>query len=782
MVYGNAEKGRAPVGAFIEEVNKYPGLLEIIESIDGLVNKRGQHASGVILYNNLPYETGAIMRSPNGDLTTQFSLHEAEAAGDVKYDFLVTEICDKITSCIDLLQKDNILDNNKSLREIYDEYLHPSVINLEDNKLWDALGNGSVLDVFQFSTGVGLATAKQVKPTNPTEMTSANAIMRLMGEKGKERPLDRFCRLKNNINEWYMEVKRRGLSDEEIKILEPYYLPRFGVPALQEDLMEICMDEKIAHFSLKEANAARKTVAKKHMEEIPTLKEKFISQCPNQNFGEYVWETTMGPQMGYSFSLPHSLAYSFVGIQTLYLATNFPSIYWNCACLIVNAGGADLLDADDVVVDINDDENVEEVVEDEPKKKKNKSVNYGKISAAIGETKSKGIIVLPPDINKSDLIFKPDLNRNAIIYGMKGINRIGINLVLEIFAHRPYTSIEDFLSKVKINKPQMTNLLKAGAFDELYNGDRIAIMDKYINMIADKKKRITLQNMNMLATKNLIPEEYDFEKRLFFFNKYIKRKGNRDEKNYFIDKIAYDFYTKHYDENILTDIIVNGDDINAKISQIKWDNIYDKGMNPIRAWMKANQEEILTTLNNSLVEEMREKYAAGTLSSWEMDSLGFYYHEHELANLKTEAYDIINYNILPEEPEVEREFTTKDNSVITMFRISRIAGTVIDKDKNKSSVTLLTPTGVVVVKVWKNQFAAWDKQISERGIDGKKHVKEKSWFTRGNKLIITGIRRGDNFVPKKYKSTTYPLFEKINALDEKGFITESATERMEAAV
>ena len=782
MVYGNAEKGRAPVGAFIEEVNKYPGLLEIIESIDGLVNKRGQHASGVILYNNLPYETGAIMRSPNGDLTTQFSLHEAEAAGDVKYDFLVTEICDKITSCIDLLQKDNILDNNKSLREIYDEYLHPSVINLEDNKLWDALGNGSVLDVFQFSTGVGLATAKQVKPTNPTEMTSANAIMRLMGEKGKERPLDRFCRLKNNINEWYIEVKRRGLSDEEIKILEPYYLPRFGVPALQEDLMEICMDEKIAHFSLKESNAARKTVAKKHMEEIPTLKEKFISQCPNQNFGEYVWETTMGPQMGYSFSLPHSLAYSFVGIQTLYLATNFPSIYWNCACLIVNAGGADLLDADDVVVDINDDENVEEVAEDEPKKKKNKSVNYGKISAAIGETKSKGIIVLPPDINKSDLIFKPDLNRNAIIYGMKGINRIGINLVLEIFAHRPYTSIEDFLSKVKINKPQMTNLLKAGAFDELYNGDRIAVMDKYINMIADKKKRITLQNMNMLATKNLIPEEYDFEKRLFFFNKYIKRKGNRDEKNYFIDKIAYDFYTKYYDESLLTDIIVNGDDINAKISQIKWDNIYDKGMNPIRAWMKGNQEEILSTLNNSLVEEMRAKYAAGTLSSWEMDSLGFYYHEHELANLKTEVYDIIDYNILSEEPEVEREFTTKDNSVITMFRISRIAGTVIDKDKNKSSVTLLTPTGVVVVKVWKNQFAAWDKQISERGIDGKKHVKEKSWFTRGNKLIITGIRRGDNFIPKKYKSTTYPLFEKINTLDERGFITESATERMEVAV
>lgn len=784
VVYGNEEKDRKPVQAFVEEVNKYPGLLEIIQSISGLVNKRGQHASGVMIYNNSPFETNAIMRSPNGDLTTQFELHDSDLMGDVKYDFLVTEICDKITTTIELMQKDNILDKNKSLRSIYDEYLHPSKMNLNNNKLWENLGEGNVLDVFQFSTGVGLATAKQVKPQNPIEMTSANAIMRLMGEKGKERPLDRYCRLKNNINEWYTEVKKRGLCDEEIKTLEPYYLPRFGVPALQEDLMLICMDDNIAHFTLKEANAARKTVAKKHMEEIPALKEKFISQCPNRNFGEYVWETTMGPQMGYSFSLLHSLAYSFVGIQTLYLATNYPVIYWNCACLIINAGGADLLDADDVVVNDNSsDEVIEEVEVDEEekkKKKKNKSVNYGKISTAIGETKAKGIVVLPPDINKSDLIFKPDINRNAIIYGMKGINRIGTELVIQIFQNRPYTSIEDFLSKVKVNKPQMINLIKAGAFDELYDNDRIAIMDKYLDMIAEKKKRITLQNMNMLATKGMIPKEFEFEQRVFFFNKYIKRKGNRDDKYYFIDTISYKFFEENYDIEKLTDIVIDGDNISAKLSQTIWDNIYDKAMDPIRGWMKKNQQEILDNLNSNLVEEVREKYALGTLSSWEMDSLGFYYHEHELANLDNETYDIVNYFDLNEEPEVERTFLTKDQSQITMFKISRIAGTVIDKDKNKSSVTLLTPTGVVVVKVWKNQFAAWDKQISERQPDGKKKIIERSWFQRGNKLIITGIRRGDNFIPKKYKNTPYPLFEKINEI-ENGIIVDSITERPEVS-
>lgn len=81
VVYGNAEKGRKPIQAFIDEVNKYPGLLEIIQSISGLVNKRGQHASGVMMYNISPYETNAIMRSPNGDLTTQFELHDSDLMG-----------------------------------------------------------------------------------------------------------------------------------------------------------------------------------------------------------------------------------------------------------------------------------------------------------------------------------------------------------------------------------------------------------------------------------------------------------------------------------------------------------------------------------------------------------------------------------------------------------------------------------------------------------------------------------------------------------------------------
>lgn len=768
-VYGNPDKDRQPIMALVNELNKYPGLLEIIESIDGLVNKRGQHASGVILYNESPFDTDAIMRSPNGDLTTQYSLHEAEELGDVKYDFLVTEICDKLTIAITLLQRDGLIEPDLNLRQVYNKYLHPDVLDLKNQKLWDALSNGEVLDVFQFSTGVGLATAKQVKPQNPTDMLNANALMRLMGEKGEERPLDRYCRLKKDMKQWYWECEDAGLTEEQIKTLEPYYLPNCGVPSSQEDMMEICMDPNIANFSLSEANATRKIVAKKKMDQIPALHEKFINACPSIKFGEYVWKTTMGPQMGYSFAKPHALAYSFVGIQTLYLATTYPDIYWNCACLITNAGGADLLNADDVDREIEDEEDTT--------KKKNKSVNYGKISVALGKSKKAGITVLPPDINKSDLIFKPDSERNAIIYGLKGIDRIGTNLVFEIMENRPYSSMEDFMSKVKVNKTQMISLIKAGAFDELHT-DRVAAMERYLNLIADKKKRITLQNMAMLIRKDLIPPQFEFEVKVFNFNKYLK--NFKEGEYYCLDAIAMRFFTENYDPDVLVDAVIDEEYSHGKIKQSTWDNTYKKAMDPVRDWMKANQQEILDALNNSLYEEVKEKYAKGDINKWDMDSLGTYCHEHELRDLNTHPYGIVNFEDLDEEPVIASEFQTKDGSTIRMYEISRICGTVIDKDKNKSTVVLLTPTMQVVnIKVWKNQYAKWDRQIARKNPDGTKTIVEKSFFARGNKLIITGIRRGDDFVPKKYKSTTYPLFEKIEEMDAQGYITKSTTERAE---
>ena len=86
-------------------------------------------------------------------------------------------------------------------------------------------------------------------------------------------------------------------------------------------------------------------------------------------------------------------------------------------------------------------------------------------------------------------------------------------------------------------------------------------------------------------------------------------------------------------------------------------------------------------------------------------------------------------------------------------------------------VTLLTTSGVVTIKIYGNQFSNYDKQISERGADGKKHITRRSEFSRGNKIVITGIRSGDSFIGKKYKNTPYHMLETIETISEDGLIT-----------
>lgn len=259
---GNEEKGRNPVRELVSQIEQYPGLREIILGIEGIVCRRGQHASGVILYNESPFDTTALMRSPNGDITTQFDLHRSERLGDTKFDFLVTDICDKISVAIDLLIKDHYFDDCSSKREIYNKYFHPQVIDLKNPKIWDALKAGTVQDVFQFNTEIGIQTAKAIQPRSPTEMTAANALLRLVAPEGQERPMDRYIRFKNNLDLWYQEMDEFGLTKEEQKTLEPYYLQDYGVPCNQEKLMAMVMDENISHFTLAESNMTRKVLAR----------------------------------------------------------------------------------------------------------------------------------------------------------------------------------------------------------------------------------------------------------------------------------------------------------------------------------------------------------------------------------------------------------------------------------------------------------------------------------------------------------------------------------------
>ena len=766
VVYGNKDKNRKPITAFINEINKYPGLLDIAMAIEGIVNKRSSHASGVILFDEDPYEFGCFMKTPKGEIITQWDLHMCEACGMTKYDFLVTEVQDKIAETIRLLQKHNKIDSNLTLREVYNKYLHPEVLPLDNENIWKALQENNVLNIFQFDSDVGSQAAKKIKPTNIIEMSDANGLMRLMtAEKGAETPMEKYIRFKNNINLWYKEMDQAGLTKEEQITLEPYFKQSYGVPPSQEQLMRMLMDEHICGFSLKEANAARKIVGKKQMAKIPELHQKILDTAASSALGKYVWECGVGPQMGYSFSVIHALAYSFIGVQTIYLATNWNPIYWNTACLIVNSGSLEEQEITQIV-SIYEKEDYEQYdYEDLPdrsgKKKIEKTTDYTKLANAIGDITSRGIKVSLIDINKSGFSFEPDETNNEILFGLKGVNKIGGPVINQIISGRPYTGIIDFMYRCPLNKTQMISLIKSGAFDKIDNewasqickdNPRYAIMAYYISLICEPKKKLTLQNFNGLLKNGLVPEELDKQKRVFAFNKFLKD-NKKVGKYYILDEKLLTFYSQYYDLDELD--VVNGI---TYILQIKWDKIYQKEMDITRNWLRENQEKILNQYNNLLFNETWNKYAIGNISAWEMESLCFYYHKHELSNVNKYKYGIVNFFSLSYEPEVDYFFKRAGRD-IPIFKLYKIAGTIISKDNTKASVVVLTTDGVVNVKFTKEYYAMYNRQISEIQPDGSKKVLEKGWFSRGTKIMVTGYRREDTFVAKTYKATpTHQLY------------------------
>ena len=747
MVNGNEEKDRQPIPAFINEVNAYPGLLDIMLGIEGLISRRGSHASGVIMFDEDPYEFGCFMRTPSGDVITQYDLHMAEAAGMTKYDFLLTEVQDKIAQCIKFLQENDEIEDYYTLREVYDKYFHPDVLDINDKEVWKNIQEGNILNIFQFDSQVGAQAAKKIKPSSMLELSDANGLMRLMtSEKGAETPMEKYIRFKNNLTLWYREMKDAGLTEAEIKYVEPYFKDSYGVPPSQEQLMRMLMDENICHFSLADANAARKVVGKKQMSKIPALKEKVLSQASSPALGQYIWKCGIGPQMGYSFSIIHALAYSFIGYQTAYLATNWDPIYWDTACLVVNSGSL-TEDEDEYEYDDNDDI-----------KKKEKGTDYSKVAKAIGDITEAGIEVSLVNINTSELGFEPDIENNRILYGLKALSNISTDTVDKIKVGRPYLGIKDFMNRCPLTKTAMINLIKAGAFDEVETelSNRKEIMVYYINKVCEPKKRLTLQNWAGLVSHNLVPKNLELQIRVYNFTKYLKASCKVKE-YYQLNDICMQFLTK-----FLPNVLDNLENINEVfyIKQTVWDKMYQGLMDPAREWLKNKQEEVLSEYNRLLFKEVWDKYASGTTSHWEMDSLCFYHGEHELANVNTYKYNLADFNELKSN-EVDYYYN-RHGVQLPVYKLYRIIGTVIAKDDNKHIVSLLTTTGVVSVKFTRDYYSMFKKQISQVQADGTKKVIEKSWFKRGTMLMITGYRRDDQFVAKTYtNSQTHQLYKII---------------------
>lgn len=434
-------------------------------------------------------------------------------------------------------------------------------------------------------------------------------------------------------------------------------------------------------------------------------------------------------------------------MQELNLGYHYPIIYWNTACLIINAGANEELDD-------------------------NKSTQYGKIAKAIANFKQRSIIVDRPLINEAKFSFVPDEKNNRIIFSFKGLCGIGDDIARAIVEHQPYSSFEDFCKRMVdtkiIGTAKMIILIKAGCFNELDSPDRMETMKKFLSRnVFTPTDKLTMQQFNSALEYDIFPKEMEtmiriknfkayalhesfFLKNIIDEGKKVPKKGYHDR--YFaLDERGTEFLMEHFN----TCIVGTKEDgviISEKLFNKEWDTL----IQPLKDYMAL--PETLQLYNQKKLDSTMESYASGALEQWDMESLSYYPDRHELWNLNEPKYGVVDYNLLSETPQVYQYITRRIRGEIKhtpKFQIVRLAGTVLDSDNNKHLVTLLTNHGVVTCKYNKGQYSYYNKRISEQTPAGKKKVLEESWFKRGSKIIVCGYRREDQFVVTKYADTVY---------------------------
>ena len=149
--YGDEEKDYKPIPQFITEMNNRPDIWNVAKNIEGLISRRGVHASGIILTNGKFTDLGATMRSPKGVLCSQWELHDEESAGHIKYDFLTTDALDRIRTTMNLLLKDGLMEWQGSLKSTYFKYLGPDIIDYDNQQMWELVGENKIISLFQWT-------------------------------------------------------------------------------------------------------------------------------------------------------------------------------------------------------------------------------------------------------------------------------------------------------------------------------------------------------------------------------------------------------------------------------------------------------------------------------------------------------------------------------------------------------------------------------------------------------------------------------------------------------
>jgi DNA polymerase-3 subunit alpha len=421
---------------------KYPLLFQRLEQMVGLVRQAGVHAAGVVV-NTEPMLGNIPTRIKKGTRSTQFDMHEIAELGGVKDDLLANKGLDVLSIARFLIYTRHgvwldydgfgfgVPDEAETVITFGDEHYN-------DPTIWDQIDRGQTAGIFQIGTPSGTKQAMRFKPRSLVELADLASI-------------NRPGVIRAGQLEHYL--KRRN-GDEDVAydhpMMEPITGPSastftYGILVYQEQLIRTA--RSLAGFTAGESEELRKAIGKKLADKIEDIKPKFIDGCManpdftgpggTRNTALKIWGS-LEAAGAYAFNKSHATGYAMQPCWEIWTKHYFFDEFIT-ACLAV-------------------------VPE--------------KTTQFIRECRKRGRPILPPDINKSGERFT--LTDDGIRYGLTDVRGIGVSVVPDIVAHRPYTSIEDYLAKTSTTggakKGVIDALIKVGAFDGV-GDDRQEMLD-----------------------------------------------------------------------------------------------------------------------------------------------------------------------------------------------------------------------------------------------------------------------------------------------------------------
>src|SRR5881296_2938250 len=388
-------------------------LLDTARKLEGLVRNAGVHAAGVVISPRPLTELVPLHKTKNDEIVTAFDMVAIEKMGLLKMDFL------GLTTL-------TILDDTlKLIVQTRGERITLEGILLDDQETYEKVfHSGLTSGVFQFESHGMRDVLRRYKPNSIEDLTALNALYRPGPIQGGM--IDDFIDRKQGKTRVSYELPQ--LKD----ILEETY----GVILYQEQVMQIA--NRLASFSLGEADILRRIMGKKKKEEMAAQRAKFLDGCAKNKIPEKKAErifNLMEEFAGYGFNKSHSCAYALLAYQTAYLKTHYP-VEFMAALLTSEAGNTE------------------------------KAVKY------INEARGMSISILPPDVNESELYFTPV--GESIRFGLAAIKNVGENTAKAILEsrmnHGEFNSLYDFCEHIEsrfLNKRVFESLIKSGALDSL---------------------------------------------------------------------------------------------------------------------------------------------------------------------------------------------------------------------------------------------------------------------------------------------------------------------------